>query len=120
MYAAVAYLLILAYDAYAGFWFANPETGAQELGVGVGTLVLLLNVTFLSLYTFSCHSWRHAIGGFKDILSRAPLRKSVYDASTKLNCHHQRFAWTSLVWVGFTDLYVRLCSMGVWSDWRIL
>jgi hypothetical protein len=22
--------------------------------------------------------------------------------------------------VGFSDLYVRLCSMGVWSDWRIL
>ncbi|PYJ88570.1 MAG: succinate dehydrogenase, partial [Verrucomicrobia bacterium] len=26
----------------------------------------------------------------------------------------------SLFWVGFTDLYVRLCSMGVWHDWRIV
>jgi hypothetical protein len=25
----------------------------------------------------------------------------------------------SLVWVGFSDVYVRLCSMGVWIDWRI-
>jgi hypothetical protein len=29
------------------------------------------------------------------------------------------WAWTSLFTVGFNDLYVRLCSMGVWSDIRI-
>ena len=21
---------------------------------------------------------------------------------------------------GFSDIYVRLCSMGIWHDWRIL
>jgi hypothetical protein len=26
----------------------------------------------------------------------------------------------SLFWVGFADLYVRLCAMGIWHDWRIL
>jgi hypothetical protein len=31
-----------------------------------------------------------------------------------------RFAWMSLFSVGFSDLYVRMCSMGYWSDWRIL
>jgi hypothetical protein len=30
------------------------------------------------------------------------------------------FAWLSLCSVGFSDLYIRLCSMGVWHDWRIL
>ena len=25
----------------------------------------------------------------------------------------------SLFWVAFADLYVRLCSMGIWTDWRI-
>jgi len=30
------------------------------------------------------------------------------------------WAWMSLVWVGFSDVYVRLCSMGIWTDWRIL
>ena len=29
------------------------------------------------------------------------------------------WAWCSLFSVGFADLYVRLCSMGVWSDLRI-
>jgi hypothetical protein len=31
-----------------------------------------------------------------------------------------KWAWMSLVGVAFADLYVRLCSMGVWHDWRIL
>jgi hypothetical protein len=30
------------------------------------------------------------------------------------------FAWLSLFSVGFADVYVRLCSMGVWHDIRIL
>ena len=31
-----------------------------------------------------------------------------------------RWAWGSLFWVMFSDLYVRLCSMGIFTDWRIL
>jgi hypothetical protein len=30
------------------------------------------------------------------------------------------WAWASLFWVAFTDIYVRLCATGVWHDWRIL
>jgi hypothetical protein len=30
------------------------------------------------------------------------------------------WAWTSLFTVMFADLYVRLCSMGVWRDYRIV
>jgi hypothetical protein len=29
------------------------------------------------------------------------------------------WAWISLFGVGFADLYVRLCSMGIWHDYRI-
>ncbi|TMA12338.1 MAG: succinate dehydrogenase, partial [Deltaproteobacteria bacterium] len=29
-------------------------------------------------------------------------------------------AWASLFGVALADLYVRLCSMGVLRDWRIL
>ena len=32
-----------------------------------------------------------------------------------LNRRHQLFAWFSLFSVGFADLYVRLCSMGIWT-----
>jgi hypothetical protein len=30
------------------------------------------------------------------------------------------WAWCSLFWVAFSDLYVRMCSMGIWTDWRIV
>jgi hypothetical protein len=37
-----------------------------------------------------------------------------------LNRRHGTFAWLSLFSVAFADLYIRLCSMGVWHDWRIV
>jgi hypothetical protein len=30
------------------------------------------------------------------------------------------WAWLSLIWVGFADLYVRLCAMGIWHDVRLV
>jgi hypothetical protein len=32
---------------------------------------------------------------------------------------HEQIAWSSLVTVAFADLYVRLCSMGIWHDARL-
>ena len=31
-----------------------------------------------------------------------------------------KWAWASLVMVRFADVYVRLCAMGIWTDWRIV
>jgi hypothetical protein len=36
-----------------------------------------------------------------------------------LNRGHPRWAWFSLFCVALTDVYIRLCSMGVIRDWRI-
>ena len=49
-----------------------------------------------------------------------PVRRLAYDCSSCLNRAHMRWAWCSLFSVAFADLYVRLCSMGIWTDWRIL
>lgn len=119
LYAAVAYIFILSYDVYLGMWFRN-EAGAREFGIGLGTLIMAINVLFIGMYTFGCHSMRHIIGGFADILSKSPVRKKLYDCSTYCNGQHQRWAWTSLVSVLFTDIYIRCCSMGIWSDLRII
>jgi hypothetical protein len=81
--------------------------------------VLLTNVVLLSCYTFGCHSLRHLVGGFRDRLSGAPTRQKVYDCVSCLNRRHMIFAWCSLFSVALSDLYVRMCSMGVWTDWRI-
>jgi hypothetical protein len=120
LYVALGFLVVLAYDVYQALWFTDPATGRTEFGIGVGTLVLAANVTLLAGYTLGCHSMRHVVGGYLDRLSDAPVRRLAYDCSSCLNRAHLRWAWTSLFSVAFADLYVRLCSMGVWSDWRIL
>jgi hypothetical protein len=120
LYLALPFLIVLASDVYKALWFKDPATGTVHFGVGIGTLVLLVNVILLGGYTFGCHSFRHLVGGCLDQLTRAPLRKRVYDCAGCLNRRHMNWAWCSLFWVTFSDLYIRLCSMGVWSDWRIL
>jgi len=120
MYLALIFLVILAYDVWKAMWFTNETTGATEFGLGVGTLVLALNVVLLAGYALGCHSLRHLIGGRVDAVSENALRWSCYSCVSGLNRKHQVWAWVSLFSVGFADIYVRLCSMGVWTDWRIL
>jgi hypothetical protein len=120
VYLAVLFIFLLAYDAWLALWFTDPATGKTTFGVGVGTLVLTINVVLLSGYTFGCHSLRHIVGGFLDHLSGAPVRRKVYHCVSCLNQRHMGWAWASLCSVMFSDVYVRLCSMGVWHDLRIL
>ena len=47
MYAAVVFLFLLSYDVWLAMWFDNPATGQKEFGIGVGTIVLLVNVVLL-------------------------------------------------------------------------
>jgi hypothetical protein len=118
LYIAVLFIFLLAYDAYKAFWFEDG-TGTH-FGIGVGSLVLTINVVLLGSYTFGCHSMRHLVGGLFDRLSAHKARTVAYNCSSCLNRRHQLFAWMSLFSVGFSDLYVRMCSMGVFTDWRIL
>jgi hypothetical protein len=120
LYIGLAFIVILAHDVWLALWFTDPATGATTFGVGVGTLVLTANVVLLGGYTLGCHSLRHLVGGRLTQLSGRPVRSTCYDCVSGLNRRHMLWAWLSLFWVGFTDLYVRLCSMGVWTDWRLL
>jgi hypothetical protein len=119
MYLAVIFIFILGYDAWKGMWFTD-STGATHFGIGVGTIVLVLNVIFLASYTFGCHSLRHLIGGFLDEPSKKPACAKSYACVSCLNKRHMMWAWISLFWVGFTDVYIRLCAMGIWHDFRII
>ena len=113
------FLVILIGDVLEAFWFTNPATGRASFGIGLGTLVMLANVILLGGYTLGCHSTRHVLGGRVDRLSDSKARKVAYDCSSCLNRQHMRWAWCSLISVGFTDLYIRMCSMGVWHDLRL-
>jgi hypothetical protein len=116
-YIAIVFIFLLAYDAFLGFWFLDAS-GKEHFGIGLGTIIMVVNVILLASYTFGCHSVRHIIGGWRDEVTKGP--KKAYDCVTCLNRRHMLFAWLSLFTVGFTDVYIRLCSMGIWHDWRIL
>jgi len=113
LYLALVFILILAHDVWKALWFDG------KFGIGIGTLVLLANTILLGGYTLGCHSLRHLTGGILDQLSRRPARKVAYDCVSCLNRRHMVWAWCSLFSVGFSDLYVRMCSMGIWTDWRL-
>jgi hypothetical protein len=119
LYLALVFLVLLASDVYKALWFTNAQ-GGTEFGIGVGTLVLAANTVFLSSYTLGCHSLRHLVGGRKDELASAKVSSACYGCVSALNRRHMNWAWVSLFGVMFADLYVRLCSMGIWTDWRIL
>ncbi|HMA21638.1 MAG TPA: hypothetical protein VKO87_12600 [Gemmatimonadaceae bacterium] len=119
LYFALIFLLFLSHDAWNAMWFTDPATGVKHFGIGVGSLVLTANVILLGGYTFGCHSLRHLVGGYLDRLSAAPARKRVYDCASCLNRVHMKWAWASLFMVAFSDIYVRMLSMGVWTDLRL-
>jgi hypothetical protein len=114
LYVAVLFIVMLSWDALRSFWFDDG------FGIGVGSLVLTVNVVLLAGYTFGCHSFRHLVGGRIDCLSKHPTCSRVYMGCSALNRRHGLWAWMSLFSVMFADLYVRLCSMGVWHDFRII
>ncbi|HXL23531.1 MAG TPA: succinate dehydrogenase [Candidatus Dormibacteraeota bacterium] len=117
LYLAILFLVFLWHDAVLAFRFDG------HFGIGVGTLVLLLNVCLLSSYTLSCHSLRHLAGGKLDCFSCATFGKPRFAAwrgLTFLNERHMWFAWCSLISVGCADLYIRLVSCGAIHDLRIL
>ena len=120
LYLGLFFICILLADAYKSFWFDDPITGATGFGIGLGSLILTANAVLLAGYTLSCHSLRHLVGGGRDEISRTRTLWTCYSCVSGLNRRHQLFAWLSLFSVGFADLYVRLCSMGIWTDLRIL
>ena len=122
LYLAILFLLFLWSDAFDAFFFPG-RLGREEFGIGIGTLVMLTNVSLLSLYTLSCHSLRHLAGGKLDCFSCAAFgapRHTAWSWLSFLNERHMRFAWASLISVGFTDFYIRSVASGLFKDLRLL
>lgn len=112
MYIAIIFIGILSYDVWKALWFEDGK-----FGIGIGTIILAGNVVFLGGYTFGCHSLRHLVGGAVDLLSKAPIRRNMYNCISCLNGKHMLWAWMSLCWVGFSDLYVFIASVYDFKDW---
>jgi len=114
LYGALFLIVCLWWEGIAAFFREG------RFGIGVGTVVMVINAALLSFYTFGCHSWRHLIGGRVDCFScdggAASAHYRPWSLSTWLNERHMLFAWFSLVWVAFTDLYIYLVSSGAIRD----
>ncbi len=116
MYASVLVLVLLAYDTIKAFIFHGA------FGIGLGSIVLTINLFLLSGYLFGCHSLRHIIGGNVDCYSctlGGKARHSAWKKVSWFNKRHMLFAWCSLVFVCLTDLYIRLVAMGTIQDPRL-
>ena len=117
MYVALLFPPLLAFGAFKSLWLGGEIGG--EFGVGVGTIVLALNAFFLTMYTIGCHSFRHLVAGGLNRFSGTPLRRlrfRLWVIFTVANEHHRLWAWTSLIFVGLTDLYVHLVAGGQITD----
>lgn len=117
LYGAIVVLGFLWYDAVQTFIFDG------RFGIRLGSLIFLSNVVLLSLYTFSCHSWRHLIGGNLDCYScvaAGTARHKLWGWVSILNERHALWAWLSLFSVMAADVYVRLLIARFIPDVRFL
>ena len=131
MYFSLLFLAILWWDTLLSFWWHTDRDGRflegfGQPGLGVGTLVMLVDVVLLTGFVFGCNSVRHLVGGRLDCFSCPKQPEKVGTAyrlwswSTFFNIWHRELAWTSLIGVGLVDVYIRLCSLGWMTDLRLL
>lgn len=115
LYLSIVVVIFLWKDAIQGFIFNG------HFGMGLGSLILLADAVLLSLYTFSCHAFRHLVGGSLDCFScqgKASFRYNLWRRVSEWNLRHGTWAWVSMFMVWGTDLYVRLLISGVIHDVR--
>jgi hypothetical protein len=105
LYAIIVQMAVLFYDAIAAFQYQ----GAFHLGLG--NLILVVNLVLLSGYTFGCHALRHLFGG-TDCFSCHRVRHRLWKGVTVLNVNHETWAWASMLSVWGTDVYIRLLIHG--------
>lgn len=114
MYVAVIFVPILWIGAIKAYHLPG-----EGFGVGVGSIVLTINAFLLMMFTFGCHALRHWVaGGLNQFSKGAPtrVRRQAWGFVTVANEHHKLWAWTSLIWVGVTDLYIHLVASDVVTD----
>ena len=112
-YFGLVFNVLLTIDAILAF--RDPEGHWGHMSIG--TLVLLLNAILLWGYSASCHSCRHAVGGRLRHFSKHPIRYKLWTLVSRLNTKHQNFAWVSLIWVAFSDFFVRMVATGTITNW---
>jgi hypothetical protein len=111
-YAAVLVWAVLTYDAVLAFRDENGNWGHM----GLGTVLMVINVVLLGAYTFGCHSCRHITAGRLRHFSKHPVRYKLWTWVSKLNARHAQYAWYSLFSVAIVDAYIWMLAANVFDD----
>jgi hypothetical protein len=114
-YLAVIISIFLTYDAFEAF---HGDGGG--FGIGLGTVILWINLVLIWAYTLGCHSCRSITGGRLNHFSKHPVRYWVWTQVSKLNRRHGLFAFTSMASIVIADAYVWLVASGTITDLRFI
>jgi hypothetical protein len=110
LYLAFIPLLVLWWDLV----ISMVHDGNLRLGVGV--FLIAADAVLVSLYVFSCHSFRHLVGGGMDCFSctaNTKRRHGIWQRVSSWNSYHGFFAWASLFSIILVDLYVRALALDI-------
>jgi hypothetical protein len=113
LYITLVVLGFLWFDALSAFDFTG------HFGIGVGSIIMLANVSLLTGYTFGCHALRNLVGGGVNCFSCSLADKCKHGGwriVSFLNGRHPTWAWFSMISVAITDIYIRLLIHGVFAD----
>ncbi|HKP41141.1 hypothetical protein [Mycobacterium sp.] len=116
-YVAGIISVINTYDAIVAF---HSDKGPGGFGFGLGNVILVINVIMLWVYTLSCHSCRHIVGGRLKHFSKHPVRYWFWSQVSVLNNRHKLYAWVTLGTLMLTDFYIMLVASGTISDLRFI
>ena len=112
LYAAIVVALYHWYELPRAFSVLAND-GNYYTGVGVGTILIVLDTVLLTFYILSCHAVRHLIGGGGDCVSCSGVKKAQYQGwrvISKLNEMHGTWFWLSIFSVMVADIYIRLLT----------
>ena len=116
LYIAIGFVVVLSYDAFLSFFRDG------KFGVGVGSIILLLNTIFLAGYVFGCHPFLHLRRGRQDCFTcpqgKEKVSFKIWRGVSWLNGRHMLWAWISMLGVALGDIYVRLVAKGYWTDFN--
>lgn len=113
VYLAMILLILHWRETFNSFYYDD------KIGIGVGSVILLLDSVFITIYVFSCHALRHLVGGGLQQFSCSSCNKLRYKAwqgISALNLRHAFWAWISLITIIIADIYVRLVATGMLTD----
>lgn len=111
-------ILFAGFNIYDGILAFHGLDGG--FGIGLGTVIIWINVAMLVAYTLSCHACRHVVGGRLRNFGKHPVRYKMWGLVSKLNGRHGQYAMISLFTVIITDAYIMSVSAGWITDFRFV